>query len=133
MYFQVIAVNGYRADYISVRAIHVFRHKCFGLGMWLLVSVWQLVSECSLTAEGMLLMLQANPTQPQIQYICLYIIGLHSEQGVNRESKNKQADVYTHTNTQEVSHTYCQYPVRRCVHVHVCLHIYNPPSFFSYE
>ncbi len=91
MYFQVIAVNGYRVVCISVRAMHVFRHKCFGLGMWMAagVSMWQLVSECSLTAEGILLMFQVNPTQPQIQYICSYIIGLRSEQGVNRESKNR--------------------------------------------
>lgn len=62
----LVAVKGYRADRLSVRAVHVFRQKCFSPGMWLVACVckWQLVSGFSLTAEGLLLMLQVNPTQP---------------------------------------------------------------------
>ena len=112
IYFQpVIAVKGYRVDCLSVRAISVFRCKCFSLGMWLAacVSMWQLVSGCSLTAEGLLLMLHANPTQSQ--HIFLYNMGTEdTREGVNRESKDI-TDVHIHT--QEVSHTCCEDPVHR--------------------
>lgn len=120
IYFQpLVAVKGCRVDCLSVRAVSVFRCKRFGLGMWLAacVSMWQLVSGCSLTAEGLLLMLHVNPTQPQ--YIFLYIMGLKTASGVNGESTDI-TDVHVHT--QEVSHTCCEDPVHRyiCIFLVFC-------------
>lgn len=74
--------------------------------------MWQLVSGCSLTAEGLLQ--DVNPTQPQS--IFWSVVGLDTEQGVNSESKDRCGMyAHTHTQTEEVSHTCCQRPVHTCL------------------